>query len=79
MLAPSLWLVCLLVLNPFFWLSTLYYGHFDAVVGLFVLLAVLSIERNREWSSGIWIALATALKMFPVVIIPALVRSWAKQ
>jgi alpha-1,6-mannosyltransferase len=49
-------------------------GHIDAAVVAFVALALLAAARGRRVWSGAALAAATIVKLFPVVLLPALWR-----
>lgn len=51
-------------------------GHVDAAVIAFVALALLARRRNLESVTGIMLACATLIKLFPIVMFPALYRRW---
>ncbi|MBA2525142.1 MAG: DUF2029 domain-containing protein [Pyrinomonadaceae bacterium] len=50
-------------------------GHVDAAAIAFILLALLARHRNASLL-GITLACATLVKLFPVVLFPALYRRW---
>lgn len=50
-------------------------GHVDAVAIAFIMLALLARHRNASLP-GITLACATLVKLFPVVLFPALYRRW---
>lgn len=47
-------------------------GHNDAVVILLVMLGLVFAARNREIAAGFWLSLATAAKLWPALLIPAI-------
>ncbi|MGH9899765.1 MAG: glycosyltransferase family 87 protein, partial [Pyrinomonadaceae bacterium] len=51
-------------------------GHVDAAVIAFISLALLARRRNWETLTGIMLACATLVKLFPVILFPALYRRW---
>jgi len=53
-------------------------GHLDAIAIAFIALALLSRRRNAEAASGLALACATLVKLFPAVLLPALYkrRDW---
>ncbi len=53
-------------------------GHLDAMAIAFIALALLARRKRREISTGFFLACATCVKLFPVVLLPALYvrRSW---
>jgi len=53
-------------------------GHLDAIAIAFIALALLSRRRKAEAASGLALACAALVKLFPVVLLPALYkrRDW---
>ncbi|HYO99067.1 MAG TPA: glycosyltransferase family 87 protein [Pyrinomonadaceae bacterium] len=51
-------------------------GHLDALVVAFVALALVARRRGREGLTGVLLASAVLVKLFPVVLFPALYRRW---
>jgi alpha-1,6-mannosyltransferase len=53
-------------------------GHVDAIAIAFICLALLAPRRNGETSTGLMLAGATLIKLFPIVLLPALYKrgSW---
>ncbi len=51
-------------------------GHLDAVTVALVMLALLARQRNSEVVVGIALAGATLVKLFPLVLFPALYKRW---
>ena len=53
-------------------------GHLDAIAVAFIALALLARRKRGETSTGFFLACATCVKLFPVVVFPALYlrRSW---
>lgn len=51
-------------------------AHIDAVVMMFVALALSARRREAAWLTGIALACATLVKFLPAVIFPALYRRW---
>ncbi|HEX6718347.1 MAG TPA: glycosyltransferase 87 family protein [Pyrinomonadaceae bacterium] len=53
-------------------------GHVDALAIAFIALALLARRKNKETATGLLLACATCVKLFPVVLFPALYRrrSW---
>lgn len=51
-------------------------GHVDAMVIAFVSLALLAHRRHLETLTGAALACATLVKLFPVILFPALYRRW---
>jgi hypothetical protein len=52
-------------------------GHIDAVVVAFISLAALARLRDRNTRAALWITSAAMVKMFPLVLLPALVRRFS--
>jgi len=52
-------------------------GHFDAILIAFVALALLAHGRGRESLTGVLLASAVLIKLFPLVLFPALYRRWS--
>jgi hypothetical protein len=53
-------------------------GHVDALAIAFIALALLVRRKHKETATGLLLACATCVKLFPVVLFPALYirRSW---
>jgi len=53
-------------------------GHADALAIAFIALALLARRKNAETLTGVLLACATCVKLFPVVLLPAIYtrRSW---
>lgn len=53
-------------------------GHVDAIAIAFICLALLARRRNGEISTGVMVAGATLIKLFPIALLPALYKrgSW---
>lgn len=51
-------------------------GHLDAIAVAFVALALLARRKNLESGSGVLLACATLVKLFPVVLFPAFFKRW---
>ncbi|HAF16697.1 MAG TPA: hypothetical protein DCK93_06350 [Blastocatellia bacterium] len=53
-------------------------GHVDAIAIAFICLALLARRRNAEVATGLALASATLVKLFPIVLLPALYKrgSW---
>jgi hypothetical protein len=64
----GLWLA-----NPFPWEEIAYCGYFDILVSLTCVAAVHSLVRNKDGSSGTYLALGILLKYIPIIILPFLV------
>jgi hypothetical protein len=63
-------------LSPIALLITCFHGQFDAIAISFLLLAAfMLLYRNRVASSGWALAVAIAVKSFPILMLPFLVRS----
>lgn len=62
----------LYALNPVTVFVAAYHGQFDALPGLFLLLAVLWMERERAAGNGFWLGLGILAKSYPVLALPSL-------
>jgi len=52
-------------------------AHLDAVSALLIVLAVDAGMRRRHWLAGVWLGLAAAVKLVPLLLVPVLLRrSW---
>ena len=53
-------------------------GHADALAIAFIALALLARRKNAETLTGVLLACATCVKLFPIVLLPAVYirRSW---
>jgi alpha-1,6-mannosyltransferase len=51
-------------------------GHVDAVAVAFVFIALLARRRNHETATGIALGCAVLVKLFPLVLFPALYKRW---
>jgi alpha-1,6-mannosyltransferase len=49
-------------------------GHLDGLMLPFVLLAFLAMMHNRSWLVGTSLAMATLIKLYPAILLPALYR-----
>ena len=49
-------------------------GHLDGLMLPFVLLAFLRMLHSRFWLVGVSLAIATLIKLYPAIILPALYR-----
>ncbi|MFM6402849.1 MAG: glycosyltransferase 87 family protein, partial [Planktothrix sp.] len=58
--------------SPFFWLEIAFYGHFDVMVGLLVVAAIVFASEGHEIKSAINIAMGFLLKFLPIVFLPFL-------
>jgi len=52
-------------------------GHVDAVVIAFIALALLARRKRRETLTGVLLACATCVKLFPAVLFPAFYKRWS--
>ncbi len=52
-------------------------GHVDAAALAFICLALLARRRGRETATGVWLACAVLVKLYPIVLFPALYRRWS--
>lgn len=51
-------------------------GHVDAISICFIALALLAWQRKADLGAGVALACATLVKLFPVVLTPALLKRW---
>jgi len=52
-------------------------GHLDAFAIAFLALALLAHRKRKETLTGFLLACATGVKLFPVVLFPAVYRRWS--
>jgi hypothetical protein len=52
-------------------------GHLDAIVLAFVAFALVAHRKGRESLTGVLLASAVLVKLFPLVLFPALYRRWS--
>ncbi len=62
--------------HPLYVWETAGSGHVEAIAIAFILLALLARRRNWETATGVALACATLVKLFPVVLFPALYKRW---
>src|ERR1044072_6726553 len=51
-------------------------GHVDAISIAFIALAFLAWQKKSDLGAGVTLACATLVKLFPVVLAPALLKRW---
>ena len=51
-------------------------GHLDAIAIAFIAVALLAYRKNKEVKSGFALACAAMVKFFPLVLSPAIYKSW---
>ncbi len=51
-------------------------GHVDAAAIAFLCLALIAAQSRRPWLAGIALAAGTLVKVYPIVLAPALWRRW---
>jgi len=51
-------------------------GHVDAISIAFIALALLAWQRKSDLGAGFTLACATLVKLFPVVLAPAVLKRW---
>jgi alpha-1,6-mannosyltransferase len=51
-------------------------GHVDAMLFAFLALALLARRRGAETMTGVWLACAALIKLYPIVLVPAFYRRW---
>ena len=60
--------------NPLVIFETAHAAHIDGIVLLFLVAAFLARVKGRDAATGAMLGFATALKLFPVLLLPALWR-----
>jgi hypothetical protein len=63
--------------NPLAVLDVGQAGHLEGLVVLAVALAGLAWARGRDRRVGVWLGLAAALKLYPLLLVPAFLRARA--
>ncbi len=66
-------------LNPFNVFMIEMWGSMDVIPAAFVVLAVLLALRKRWVSSGLTLSLATLLRIFPLLLLPAFLLYWIRK
>ncbi len=51
-------------------------GHVDAIAIAFIALALLAWRRKANVGAGLALACATLIKLFPIVLLPAILKRW---
>ena len=51
-------------------------GHVDAISIAFIALAFLAWQRKSDLGAGVSLACATLVKLFPIVLAPAMLKRW---
>lgn len=51
-------------------------GHVDAISICFIALAFLAWQRKSDLGAGFALACATLVKLFPIVLVPAMLKRW---
>ena len=70
---PTLVLLALGLLNPYFWAEIACYGHFDILVALCCVVAVeLRLSSRDDIGAGLALGLGVLLKYLPIVLLPFL-------
>lgn len=75
---PLLWLI-VYWWNPLMVKEVFNSGHLDVIALPFVLLAFLSVMRRQYFLAVLALVLATATKMWPVVLLPLIIRPLFKE
>ena len=60
--------------NPILIKETFNSAHMDVLIVLFIALTILALIHNRLTAAGILLALATAVKLWPVILAPFFLR-----
>jgi hypothetical protein len=55
-------------------MGPVFLNRFDPLVAFVAMLGLVAILRARERSAGVWLGIGTAVKLFPVLVLPMLVR-----
>jgi hypothetical protein len=58
--------------NPFFWIEIAFYGHFDVLVALSVVAALVAFDRHEFGATGFYLGLGFLLKFLPAAFVPFL-------
>ena len=65
--------------NPLVIFETAHAAHVDGIILPFLIAAFLARAKNRDALTGVFLGLATAIKFYPVLLLPALWRTDNKQ
>ena len=65
--------------NPLVIFETAHAAHIDGIVLPFLIAAFLARTKNRDTLTGIFLGFATAIKLYPIVLLPALWRTRDEQ
>jgi hypothetical protein len=68
--APGAWPA--LLGNPYVWVETAYFGHFDVLVGVACVAALHARRHQRDARAGACLAAGALVKFLPVVLLPFL-------
>lgn len=49
-------------------------GHVDAIAIAFIALALLALQRSKDLGAGLALACATLIKLFPLVLLPVMLK-----
>lgn len=60
----------LFLFNPFIWISGSVIGHNDVLVATLCLFCFLLFKSGRKTSSSVLLAIATCLKIYPIIFFP---------
>jgi hypothetical protein len=61
-----------LLVNVFFLVELIGYGHFDVLVAMAVIYGIRAYKRENDWLAALLFALGIALKFYPALAIPFL-------
>lgn len=53
-------------------------GHVDSIAMAFIALALLARYRNQPIATGLWLAFAVLTKLYPIILLPALLSRRAR-
>jgi hypothetical protein len=65
--------------NPLVIFETAHAAHVDGIILPFLIAAFLARAKNRDALTGVFLGLGTAIKLYPVLLLPALWRTDDKQ
>ena len=72
---PS-WALLLFALSPVSFMITGFHGNTDPVMVMFLVLAAISVLRNKPILAGLFLALSCQIKIIPFLFLPALFFFW---
>lgn len=66
------WLLAGFLACPYFWNEIAYVGHFDIMIGVFLVAALADFDRGSQVKSGIMVSAGFLLKFIPAIVVPFL-------